>query len=582
LQDQVDQLAWTNLNCVHAPFIPTRIVAAKASPSTGLTTSAATDGSLASPAANAMSTAVTMTQSIIDWAFTSDPSVVDNMVIGGSVILQDVSDHCSLSVTLNHSLLERSPASLSGTELHSFSASTNSWHTPPVDSPIYHTKGQQYKESLALLLAPWLEVWTERRLKEANQCELEQAWNQLMQALTTCALQVYKQKHAVNNRPQPSYFFRDPRMLQAYTNCRKAESNFRRSPTLLHDEARKAAVKQRDKICYEVQREYWLDFQDQLEDDQKRIVWSIWHRCKGAGSKSIANVKNADGVLPASKLESVTNLAQFYANVSDVRNVKADIRVDSLVTSQVGNSMFRQPAGFGSSHSLPGDPNYQSNESFWTLKEVHSAMKHIPLNTALGPDNIHPIFLRFGGRPLASCLHRLFNASWQTGYVFHSLRVSNVIALFKKGDRSQPGNYRPISLTSVIARMYERMVQPRLLKMIEPKLHQLQFGFRSNRSTYDNLLHIQHQIASATLHNARIPTAFLDISKAFDKVHHSSLLYKLGLMGVKGHLWSFVAAFLRDREMRCMDGDIASPFFPVHSGVPQGSVLGPLVSSLHK
>jgi hypothetical protein len=557
LYDVVEASQLVNMNMEHCPGVVTRPRNHVASNS---------PSSPSSPPSSSPSSSTCADGTIIDWVFASSTDSIDHMDVGNISYLQ--SDHLPLALTLKPTLFTTPLLNCDLSLAYRF-------RIPQINSPLYFQRGQQFRELLVSRMQEWISIWTDDKLDRSSRSDLELSWNQLMSILLRCGAAVYALPSRLSHRATPDYFFRDPRVLAAIATCHRAFSAFRRSPTPRHAHQRDVAVRERDNMIKLARREYWASFQDELEDNQSRIIWSIWHRSKGAGSKTISNVKNKQGVAPASKQESLNNLASFFAEVSDVRSVPADEKMDASVTAAVGHSDFRSPAGFGSLHYSPSHPFYPVTESLWTLKEIKSACKHAPMNTALGPDSIHPVFLRFGGGCLHLALQRLFNASWKAGYVFHSLRVSNVVALFKKGDRSNPNNYRPISLTSVVARMYERLVQPRLMKIVEPQLHQYQFGFRPKRSTYDNLLHIQRQIHAAMLFSTAVPVAFLDLCKAFDRVHHASLLYKLGNMGVKASLWSFLQAFLHDRQMRCQDGDLFSDWHSVHSGVPQGSVLGP-------
>ncbi len=508
--------------------------------------------------------------SIIDWVFCSSPSVVDNMYIGGGNQFLD-SDHLNLTISLSPSLF---PSQDNNPPPNAPVQSTPNLYIsiPARNSSCYHDKATQFRDVFQAQCTDWLELWTESTLmaQPFSPVILEQAWTALMTILLNTGLSVYGRSKPSRNVNE--YYYRDPAVLRAIADCHRASSAYRRSPSPYHSRPLKQAIKRRAAVIASAKREYWASFQDELEDQQGNIVWKIWHRNKGHGSRSICNVKDANGDLPTSKLESVSNLATFFANVADVRHVSSDASTDALVEEAIDPT-----SGFGTQHYTPTTHSslHDACESLWTLKQVKAACKHAPVNTALGPDGLHPVYLRFGGHALHKCLHRLFNASFVSGYVFQSFRMSNVMALFKKGDRSNPSNYRPISLTSVLARMYERMIQPRLMSIVEPRLHPLQFGFRPNRSTYDSLLFIQRQIHAAIMFNTSIPVAFLDLSKAFDKVHHPSLLYKLGLIGVNGRLWSFVRSFLSDRQMRCIDGATTSEWIPVYSGVPQGSVLGP-------
>ncbi|MGH8464296.1 MAG: hypothetical protein ACRER5_09125, partial [Pseudomonas sp.] len=366
LHQLIDSLSWANLNVLHQPGVPTRVLVRQPAPDQDRA------GALPSPVTSA---------SIIDWAFASSPAAVDGMQIGADNPFLNLSDHCTLTVSLAPRLrlsASRATDALSGSTL-----APRSWRIPRPESQRYHTLGMEYRYVLARRIAKWLLRWPEELLHSSTctQQQLEQAWEELMLAITESAENVYERVPTSVARPNPTYFFHDERVAAAYKAAQKAESNYRRSPTGLHAKARADARRRRDCITRQVRREYWQDFQDKLEDDQQRIVWSIWHRSKGASSKSISNVKDSQGRVPSTQLESVTNLAAFYANVSDVRSVPCeDPRLDEIVTRAIGDNQFRSPAGFGASRDGADHANFNANEALWTQRELKQACKHIPLN----------------------------------------------------------------------------------------------------------------------------------------------------------------------------------------------------------
>jgi hypothetical protein len=160
-------------------------------------------------------------------------------------------------------------------------------------------------------------------------------------------------------------------------------------------------------------------------------------------------------------------------------------------------------------------------------------------------------------------------------------KVARGFPLFKgKGkDPSNPDSYRLISLTSIIARVFERCIFRRIYSFLENNsfFNPLQFGFRAHRSTYDPLLILTHFIRAARNHRSFLPVAFLDIKKAFDSVWHEGLLFKLFRAGVKGRSWRWIADFLRGRKFSIVHSGASSDWYDVTASVPQGSVLAALL-----
>ena len=159
-------------------------------------------------------------------------------------------------------------------------------------------------------------------------------------------------------------------------------------------------------------------------------------------------------------------------------------------------------------------------------------------------------------------------------------KKSNVIPIHKKNDKQDIRNYRPVSLLPIFGKIYEKIILNSIFKFLE--LHNLlsekQSGFRPNDSCVYQLLSITHEIFSAFDCNPslEIRSVFLDISKAFDKVWHEGLLFKLKSMGISGKLLDLINSFLNDRYQRVLLNGQSSDWLPIKAGVPQVSILGPL------
>ena len=174
--------------------------------------------------------------------------------------------------------------------------------------------------------------------------------------------------------------------------------------------------------------------------------------------------------------------------------------------------------------------------------------------------------------------HRLFNLSLQSSSYPNQWKEANVIPLFKKGDRSIPSNYRPISLISSIGKVFERVIFKHIYNHLINKslLYTYQSGFLPGHSTVHQLIDIFHNTCTALDERRLSSLVFCDISKAFDRVWHKGLCLKLDKYGIKGKLLLWIKSYLSNRKQRVQINNTFSSFQTITAGVTQGSVLGPL------
>ena len=211
---------------------------------------------------------------------------------------------------------------------------------------------------------------------------------------------------------------------------------------------------------------------------------------------------------------------------------------------------------------------------------VQKLLNRLKPNKACGPDKIPNRVLKELAPVLAPPLTALYNKSLEEGTVPAEWRHAFVTPVYKKGDKHSPSNYRPVSLTVVCCKLLEHIVCNHVLTHLEENnlLTTLQHGFRRGHScetqlllTYDNLIRSFDKTLQTDM-------AILDFSRAFDTVPHRRLISKLTSYGVKGQVLNWIDSFLSDRKMTVVvDGHTAKESIRVLSGVPQGTVLGPLL-----
>ncbi|WP_293138076.1 reverse transcriptase family protein, partial [Moritella sp.] len=260
------------------------------------------------------------------------------------------------------------------------------------------------------------------------------------------------------------------------------------------------------------------------------------------------------------------------------KNCHRTCRTDQAeLFSQFFYDQFSTP----STYATPVDCNKLLSLEFHIVfdhNEICKLLCCINPNKAHGPDGIHGKILKNCAATLAKPLSILFDLSYKSGHIPEDWKLANVVPIHKKGSKNNVENYRPISLTSLIMKQFEKIIRSELMRKCENVINDSQHGFLPNKSCTTQMVRFTDSLAVSLNENYHINVVYFDFAKAFDTVNHDLLLDKLKYKyNIDGQLLRFLICYLKNRKQQVIIGDKTSNVSMVNSGVPQGSIVGPVL-----
>ncbi len=267
-------------------------------------------------------------------------------------------------------------------------------------------------------------------------------------------------------------------------------------------------------------------------------------------------------------------LNQHYANrSSNIPPIQSRSHHQTLHdANEAANSAYRE--------ATADDPQLELFNWEFSMAELENALSSLKPKRAPGLDQLAPEFFRQLGPTCKSELLNLINRSWVQGRLPASWKQAVIAAIPKTGKPpSDPDSYRPIALLNLIPKIMERMVHARILALAESRnlFAKVQAGFRRGHQVTDHLVRLQEAVEAGFQRKENTLAVFFDITQAFDTVWKEGLLVKLKKFGIMGRMFLWFKDYLSDRSICTKFQGSTSHFKQLHHGVPQGSILGPLL-----
>ena len=314
----------------------------------------------------------------------------------------------------------------------------------------------------------------------------------------------------------------------------------------------------------------WTRFLDKVKNKpvSSKAFWAKINKMRSKPNANVIPTLIMDGKEFQTDLEKSE---LFGARLANTFSESSDNNFDSLFKSKIDKYIAE---------------NYSSYDSRgitqFTLKELEKAIKSLKNKSSSDQFGISNALIKHLPLETKRVVLSLFNKILATGSIPKTWKEAEITMIPKKGDSWDPKNYRPISITACLSKLFEKLVAKRINQFLKKNniIVDFQSGFRKHRQTKDNIFFMTQKVAESFARKKKVCGIFFDISSAFDKIWHNGLIYKLDQLKFPHYLTSWIKNFIENRNFKVRVGAEFSKTHPIKTGVPQGAVLSPLLFSI--